>query len=1393
MNKLIRGLRSILGLLLTALIIASSGAVHAQVSGNLSANPNRCDLPRGQSLCSTQITWSSQNTQMACVWKAAPAPGQLWACSGPGTQTQTWPWVGTDGNFFELRNHAGVPSGTDAGRWTGTLLASLSVSALPPPLTPTSVKPVTATPNPQALGEPMTLATSVTPVPDGGTLTFYVNSAAVATVPLNMDGNAGTRFTAPAPGTYTAHAVYSGSTQYAVGTSLPSSISVVEPVQTSLQLTSSRNPVLTKQSFALTAQVSPANASGYVTFKADLYDIGSNVVVNGIAALSNVQAGILPWVGVRTITATFTPASKAWTTSSSALKQTVYNGWPTNLTLSASGDPAIVGQSYLLAVKLDLQPNSGAVQIDPRSATGIVYLYDGNTWISTGEFSSGIATFNVKFNQSGAHRLTAAYRGDGDFAGGDSNALTVSVVSPSNTSTSLKVSSDTVKVSQPLQLTAQVSPAMATGTVTFLDGSLVLGAVPVSDGQAQLSTQLNTAGIHPITASFAGATAAYGPSTSPVAHVTVGQSSSSIRLTSSVNPSQLAQDTVLKAVLTPSSATGTVAFSDGSIALGTAAIIDGVATLSTRFNSEGLHTLTASYSGDGDHSAGTSPQLAQRVFKDPPSPTSVILKASAGAMPVGRVFNLSAHVSPAEAPGTVVFFDGDIPLGSAVLLAGVATLDARLDSVGEHALSARFSSTANYAPSTSDVLNLTALSPLATRITITGATDPIKVGQLLTLSAKVTPPEATGEVIFMGQGVALGTARLTAGLATLGTRLASVGEHLLTARYQGGDGYAAATSEAWVQKVVAAETTTLLTSSANPATVGGLVGLNARVSPPEATGQVTFKNGSTVLAAVPLTGGLASLMTNFNTAGTHALTASYAGDANYGPSASAVLDQVVQAQGSTASTTTLSSSINPVPLGAPTQLTARVTPAEATGTVVFLDNGVSLGSATVSAGAARLSTIFKVLGSHPLTAAYSGDGQFAPSASAAMVQTVCPAAAICPTALSLTATPNPVSVGATATLTAKVDPPEAEGSVSFMDGDTTLGSAALNAGVASLSTSFNVVGNRTLVARYAGTPSWASSTSLSMTLKVTGSSTPTVTFFHNDIAGTPLMATDATGRPLWKESYRPFGERTVNTGPGGAVANANNSLWFTGKSYEPSTGLSYMGARYYAPALGRFIGMDPKEVDPEDVHSFNRYAYANNNPFKYVDSDGRSPVLLIPLVWTVGNAAISGAFNAATQYLSTGQVQWRGVGGVLDAAGDGAIMGPALGAVSGLAGGSAAVESSRAPAAKGGAANIAAHEAYKDGLRAAMSKPAVSDPALARLIDPLYRPNATVGSGSTAAAIRQELATGQPVGGAFHSQKAADSIRSLERWLSNNPAARTGDRAAAENVIKDMSNALGGR
>jgi len=111
----------------------------------------------------------------------------------------------------------------------------------------------------------------------------------------------------------------------------------------------------------------------------------------------------------------------------------------------------------------------------------------------------------------------------------------------------------------------------------------------------------------------------------------------------------------------------------------------------------------------------------------------------------------------------------------------------------------------------------------------------------------------------------------------------------------------------------------------------------------------------------------------------------------------------------------------------------------------------------------------------------------------------------------------------------------------------------------------------------------------------------------------------------------------------------------------------------------------------------------------------------------------------------------------------------------------------------GSAANRASFEAYKNSLRAAMEKPVVTDARLGSLLDDLYRQGGTVGSGSTAAAVRHELATGASVGGRQHVQKAGDYAAALQRWIRNNPNARPGDRAAAENVLRDLENALGGR
>ncbi len=75
--------------------------------------------------------------------------------------------------------------------------------------------------------------------------------------------------------------------------------------------------------------------------------------------------------------------------------------------------------------------------------------------------------------------------------------------------------------------------------------------------------------------------------------------------------------------------------------------------------------------------------------------------------------------------------------------------------------------------------------------------------------------------------------------------------------------------------------------------------------------------------------------------------------------------------------------------------------------------------------------------------------------------------------------------------------------------------------------------------------------------------------------------------------------------PAAGVNARQNVQWFTGHYQDPGTGLVYMGARWYNPEIGRFYSIDPVGFDEGNVHSFNRYAYGNNNPFRFLDPDGK--------------------------------------------------------------------------------------------------------------------------------------------------------------------------------------------
>ena len=146
---------------------------------------------------------------------------------------------------------------------------------------------------------------------------------------------------------------------------------------------------------------------------------------------------------------------------------------------------------------------------------------------------------------------------------------------------------------------------------------------------------------------------------------------------------------------------------------------------------------------------------------------------------------------------------------------------------------------------------------------------------------------------------------------------------------------------------------------------------------------------------------------------------------------------------------------------------------------------------------------------------------------------------------------------------------------------------------------------------------------LSLLLLLTGlpaAAERTVTYFHSDAAGSVVAASNAAGDLLWRKHYAPYGQQL-----GGS--DTTEPTAYAGHVHDQDIGLTYMKARYYDPEAGRFMGVDPAGVSESNPLSFNRYAYANNNPYKYVDPDGRVGKLInggIKLIKHGGNPKKAG-------------------------------------------------------------------------------------------------------------------------------------------------------------------------
>lgn len=136
-----------------------------------------------------------------------------------------------------------------------------------------------------------------------------------------------------------------------------------------------------------------------------------------------------------------------------------------------------------------------------------------------------------------------------------------------------------------------------------------------------------------------------------------------------------------------------------------------------------------------------------------------------------------------------------------------------------------------------------------------------------------------------------------------------------------------------------------------------------------------------------------------------------------------------------------------------------------------------------------------------------------------------------------------------------------------------------------------------------------------------------VTYLHGDHLGSVSVATDAAGQLLSRQYFDPWG--TVLSG---RVPQTQRS--FTGQ-YLDDTGLLFYHARYYDPALGRFISPDTVVPDARNPQTLNRYSYVLNNPINYTDPTGHCAVD------TSGNISRSDCTDREFESLSAGdRIKW---------------------------------------------------------------------------------------------------------------------------------------------------------
>ena len=340
--------------------------------------------------------------------------------------------------------------------------------------------------------------------------------------------------------------------------------------------------------------------------------------------------------------------------------------------------------------------------------------YDGFTFVSNpigspipldGSGNASITlTLSAGGSQYGNHFINAAYSGNG--LDDPSRVTLMQKVHAFATNTALTAVGSSTPYGQPVQLTATVtgvaSTDIPTGQVTFLDGTTVIGQVPLDGtGNASFTTSSLGGGSHTLNAYYQSDTQFASSSGSAPESVTDGTNTS---VSSSPNPSTYGTSVTFTATVTAADSgagtpTGSVIFTIDGVA-GSPVSVDssGQAAFSTTTLQTGSHTVSAAFTGTN----GWANSGGDGSDQDVTDGTNTAVGSSPNPSTSGQSVTFTATITAADSgagipSGSVVFtIDGSAGSPVSVDSSGKAIFSTTTLGVGSHTVSAAFTGTAGW-------------------------------------------------------------------------------------------------------------------------------------------------------------------------------------------------------------------------------------------------------------------------------------------------------------------------------------------------------------------------------------------------------------------------------------------------------------------------------------------------------------------------------------------------------------------------------------------------------------------------------------------------------------------------------------------------------------------------